>query len=315
MDTEKENIESAGIERPFHVSIAKDYLSSLPTVPYDLTPTLVDTQEGVEAAVEVLRKADIIGFDTETKPNFRKGGLNKVALLQLHTRTQSFLFRLNKIGLPDAVKALLEDESKLKIGLSIHDDFHSLSKLKPLTPAGFIDLQPYVKQFKIADNSLARIYAIVFGKKISKSQQLSNWEATELTPAQMAYASLDALACIQIYEELNSGRFNPEASEFWCQVPPPPPPPPPPTPEEAEARRQARCKKRAERRKRVKARKRALKIAENLAAGLPPDAQVPAPSTAASKKRTAKRKERRKRQKAQKKAAAASSTPESASAE
>lgn len=302
MDTVTAIIEESGSERPYHVSIAKDHLASLPAVPYNLTPILIDSQEQVEAAVKILREADIIGFDTETKPNFRKGGLNKVALLQLHTRTQGFLFRLNEIGLPDAVKDLLEDPDKLKIGLSIHDDFHSLAKIRPISPAGFVDLQPYVKQYKITDNSLARIYAIIFGKRISKSQQLSNWEAPTLTPAQMAYAALDALACIQIYDEINSGRFVPEESQFWCQVPPPPPPPTPPTPEELEAKRKVIKRKRAEKRRRMKERKRVIRAAENIATGLPPDApRAQAPSTPASMKRTAKRKERRKRQKAQKK--------------
>lgn len=92
MDTVTAIIEESGSERPYHVSIAKDHLASLPAVPYNLTPILIDSQEQVEAAVKILREADIIGFDTETKPNFRKGGLNKVALLQLHTRTQGFLF-------------------------------------------------------------------------------------------------------------------------------------------------------------------------------------------------------------------------------
>jgi ribonuclease D len=109
---------------------------------------------------------------------------------------------------------LLEDEHLLKVGLSIKDDFMNLNKLKELHPEGFVDLQSYVKQFGIADNSLQRIYGILFGERISKGQRLTNWEAEQLSEAQMQYAALDALACIKIYDYLSAGNFNPNTSEY-----------------------------------------------------------------------------------------------------
>ncbi|MDE7413823.1 MAG: 3'-5' exonuclease domain-containing protein 2 [Muribaculaceae bacterium] len=179
---------------------------------------LVDSEADAETAVSILKTARVIGFDTETKPSFKRGQTNNVALLQLSTDNSCFLFRLNHIGLSDNVKALLEDESILKIGVSIHDDFHNLNKLYHLSPAGFIDLQHFVKDYGIADNSLAKIFAIIFGYRISKGQRLSNWEAEELTPHQQAYAALDAQACERIYHHLISGNFKAEQSQYFREI-------------------------------------------------------------------------------------------------
>lgn len=200
------------------VTISKADLALLTAETYQGSIEVIDTFEMVDHAVATLRDAEIIGFDTETRPSFKKGQSFHVALLQLSTHECCYLFRLNVIGMPDSLKALLEDDDKLKIGLSLHDDFHNLAKICQLKPAGFIDLQTYVKDFMIADNSLARIYAILFGKRISKGQRLTNWEAKHLTDAQQSYASLDALACIHIYEHLKGGNFDPWKSEYLQEV-------------------------------------------------------------------------------------------------
>jgi len=200
------------------VTITKQELSRLPMMNYRGEIVLVDSVQEADRAAEILKKENIIGFDTETKPSFKRGQTNKVALLQLSTRTTCFLFRINHIGLPKSIKNLLESESIKKIGVSIHDDFHSLHKLYEITPAGFIDLQSYVKDYKILDNSLSRIYGIIFNRRISKGQRLTNWEADELTGHQQTYAALDALACIDIYDHLSQGRFSPELSEYYREV-------------------------------------------------------------------------------------------------
>lgn len=197
------------------VSISKEQLALLPMASFPGTIEVIDRPELAAAAVESLRESDVIGFDTETRPSFRKGVVNKVALMQLSTRKCCYLFRLNKIGMPDNLKKLLENPDKLKVGLSIHDDFHNIRNLcGEFEPAGFIDLQPFVKKYSIADNSLARIYGILFGQRISKGQRLTNWEADELTLNQQNYAALDAIACIQIYDWVTQGRFIPELSPY-----------------------------------------------------------------------------------------------------
>ena len=209
METEKAALEEQGI-----VTISKDILGTLPAAEFKGDIQVVDTSEQVEEAINFLKKSPIIGFDTETRPSFKKGLQYKVSLIQLSTPDKCFLFRINNIGFPDALKEIIEDKSLLKIGLSIHDDFHNLSKITELFPRSFIDLQSFVKDYRIVDNSLSRIFAILFEQRISKGQRLTNWEAEELSDAQQAYAALDAFACIKIYTHLKAGLFNPLKSKY-----------------------------------------------------------------------------------------------------
>lgn len=165
-------------------------------------------------AVRYLSRQPLLGFDTETRPSFRKGHLNKVALLQISTLDECFLFRLNRIGFPKELIALFEDSKITKVGLSIKDDMHQLGTLADFKPENIIELQSFVKDYDIADNSLQKVYAIIFDKRMSKGQRLTNWEAENLTEAQQCYASLDAYACLQIYNRLFSGSFDPSASPY-----------------------------------------------------------------------------------------------------
>lgn len=196
------------------VTIDKETLAELPAAPFNGLIAVIDRKSQVADAIEFLKKSPIIGFDTETKPSFRRGENHNVALVQLATPTRTFLFRTNIIGLPSEIVELFQNPDILKIGLSIKDDFHCLSKFQEIHPKNFVELQDYVKEFKISDTSLSKIYAILFGQRISKAQRLTNWEAEDLTPAQRAYAALDAYACIQIYKHLKSGAFDPLKSEY-----------------------------------------------------------------------------------------------------
>lgn len=185
-------------------SITKEELSLLPQREFDGHPVTVINEEQAEIAVRQIREAQcVVGFDTETRPSFHKGETHKVALVQLSIDKVCFLFRLNKIGgIPSCLKMLLEDQEVIKIGLSTKDDFRNLNKWEELSPKGFVELQELVTKFGITDKSLAKIYAIIFEKRISKRQQLTNWEADQLSHQQQAYASLDAIACVEIYRKL-----------------------------------------------------------------------------------------------------------------
>lgn len=196
-------------------SITKAELAELPAESYHGHISVVDKPDQALGAIATLRAAGIIGFDTETRPSFRRGEHHTVSLLQLSTLSETFLFRLNHIGMPECVLNLLEDEKVVKIGVSIHDDFLNLRKKFALEPRGFIDLQSYVKEFNIADNSLSRIYGIIFDKRISKGQRLSNWEAPVLTPHQQEYAALDALACLNIFYHLRDKGFSYKESKYY----------------------------------------------------------------------------------------------------
>lgn len=205
-------------EEDYMLSISKQTLAKLPAAHYQGTISVIDKPEDIDGAVKELYAAPIIGFDTETRPSFKKGQSNTVSLIQLCTPEHCFLFRIGITGITQPLRTLLEDPAKIKVGLSLHDDFHNLAKISDLHPDGFIDLQQYVKAVRIADNSLSRIYAIIFGKRISKGQRLSNWEAAHLTEFQQSYAALDAKACIDIYEAISQNRFCYEDSEYKVSI-------------------------------------------------------------------------------------------------
>lgn len=184
-------------------TIDKDALAKLPIEVFGGNIIIVQKRSEVKAACEYLNKFDLLGFDSETRPSFKKGVTNKISLIQLSSEDTCVLFRLNKIGMPDCLTKILTNPEIRKIGLSVRDDFNAIRRRKSLIPANFLDLQVFVKQFGIDDSSLQRIYGILFGKKISKGQRLSNWDAENLSEAQKKYAALDAWACLRIYSKLN----------------------------------------------------------------------------------------------------------------
>ncbi|MDD4636556.1 MAG: 3'-5' exonuclease domain-containing protein 2 [Bacteroidales bacterium] len=201
------------IRTKYRKSISKEELNAFPVLALEKEIIIVDSPDAVPIAVNALQRCKVIGFDTETRPSFKKGVMYDVSLLQMASENIVYLFRLNRVGFHPALMDLLENPSIMKIGLSIKDDFHAINKCFEIAPASFVELQSYVKQFDIEDNSLQKIYAIVFGKKITKAQRLTNWEADELTDKQANYAALDAVACLELYLHLEKKRKQKEYYE------------------------------------------------------------------------------------------------------
>lgn len=187
----------------FKESITKEELTDLPLRWFDGEIVVVDSYDKLESAIKILSKAKIIGFDTETKPAFKKGVFNKVALLQLSIKDKAFLFRLNRIGLPKEVCKILANPKIIKTGVAINDDIKGLNKIQPFNAKGFVELQDNAKTLGITDFSLKKLAAITCGFRISKGQQLSNWEADELSEAQKIYAATDAWAALEIFENFS----------------------------------------------------------------------------------------------------------------
>ena len=181
-------------------TLTKAEIARMPKVQFEGRIFIVHTEADADRAVAYLRTQPVVGVDTETRPSFRRGMTHQVALLQIATADTCFLFRLNRIGMPESLQEFLMSDT-LKIGLSLKDDFMMLRRRKDVhTEEGnWIELQDYVGRFGIEDRSLQKIYANLFGQKISKSQRLSNWEAETLTEAQMKYAATDAWAGVEIY--------------------------------------------------------------------------------------------------------------------
>lgn len=183
-------------------TIDKEAVKELPKTLFPGEIHVVQTPWEAEKAVAYLKTCPLLGIDSETRPSFTKGRTHKVALLQVSSEERCFLFRLNLTGLTLPVITLLESPHVTKVGLSLHDDFMMLHKRAPFEQRACVELQEFVRPFGIQEKSLQKIYAILFGEKISKTQQLSNWEAETLTEPQKLYAATDAWACLNIYNKL-----------------------------------------------------------------------------------------------------------------
>ena len=165
-------------------------------------------------AIVYLRSQKVIGFDTETRPCF---GPNQprygVSLLQLSGPEKAFLFRVKNMGRHRRLCNLLSDKRIVKVGAAIHDDIRGLQKLKEFTPGNFVDLQKIVWEYGIRDKSVKKMTAIILGFRISKTQQLSNWEAETLSESQCKYAATDAWVCREMYLKLMKSEKNPLVEE------------------------------------------------------------------------------------------------------
>lgn len=188
----------------FRSEIDKEEINKLEVRQFEGEVRIIGDRAAFSDAIQEISKYDILGFDTETKPAYKKGVHNRVALIQVASTDVAWLFRINKIGIPDMLRSFLEDESLLKIGAGLADDMQRLRQLAQFTPGGFIDLQKYVEAFNIESKSLKKMVAIILGYKISKSQQLSNWELDSLTDQQLRYAATDAWVCLEIYHSLRN---------------------------------------------------------------------------------------------------------------
>lgn len=185
--------------------LSKEELEQLPIVEFTGNVIVInDFEEAARAVAEIRSANTLIGFDTETRPSFQKGVSHKVALVQLSVENTAYLFRLKKMGgMGPDLTSLLSDPNCIKVGLATNDDFNNLKKWDAnIMPKGMIEIQGLVKKYGIEEMSLAKIYGLLFGLKISKRQRLTNWEADTLTEKQMSYAALDAVACVEIYNEL-----------------------------------------------------------------------------------------------------------------
>ncbi len=186
----------------FQSTITKEEIRLLPKKFFEGRVIVVDTFSAFKKFIPVLKEEKLWGFDTETRPAFKKGTFNKPALIQFANEAYAFLFRLNRIGLPKELSDIIGDPDILKIGVALHEDLKDLNIYRKIKPAGFTDLQKYGGQFGIESKGLEKLTAIVLGFRISKSQQVTDWERRVLSPSQITYAATDAWVCYRIYKEL-----------------------------------------------------------------------------------------------------------------
>ena len=190
------------MENQYIHRISKDLLQFMPIAAFEGEVVVVDQPKMVADAISYLRTQPVIGVDTESRPSFKRDIHYPTALVQIASHERCYLFRLTHIGMPQELADLLADPNICKVGLAFKDDINGLRRRRDFVPANCVDLQKIVPQYGILDLGLQKIFAICFGKKISKAQQLTNWENSYLTPEQARYASTDAWATLLIYDDL-----------------------------------------------------------------------------------------------------------------
>ncbi len=185
--------------------ITKEEINELPLGQFDGEIFLIDNVDDLEEVVAFLETQPLLGFDTETKPAFRKGVVNQVSLLQLATSKQAFLFRLKATGFPESLRNLMEKEHIIKVGAAVHDDIKGLAKLTDsFYPNAFFDLNDELKKIGFHNVGVRNLCGMVLGMRISKAEQVSNWEAEKLTEKQQRYAATDAWACLEVFKLLKA---------------------------------------------------------------------------------------------------------------
>ena len=199
----------------FKISVSPEEIGALELASFPGEIVVVDTEgDAYHRALRYLKRQRVLGFDTETRPTFtpdqRSSG---TALLQLSGGGKAFLFRLKTLGLPRPLASILANPSITKVGAATLDDVRGLQKLCKFVPKGFVDLQNIVWEYGIRDKSVKKMTAIILGVKISKAQQLSNWEAEKLSDSQQRYAATDAWVCREMYQKLLHSQKHPLTPE------------------------------------------------------------------------------------------------------
>ncbi len=182
--------------------ITKEEISELEIGKFDGHIHIVDTPSDLERACDYLSKCTVIGIDTETKPTFKKGVINRVALLQMSSDDQAFIIRLKKVPISDQLLKIFKSQDIIKVGIAIKDDLKDLKKLRPFEEKNVVDLNLMAPNLGFESIGAKKLTALVLGFRISKRQQVSNWELEELSQSQLDYAATDAWICREIYLKL-----------------------------------------------------------------------------------------------------------------
>lgn len=180
-------------------TITREEINALPLMKFDGPIHVVDQKDQVKPAVERLLQEDVLGFDTETKPSFKKGVSYLPALIQFANDEEAWLFRINGNGMHKAILEVLQSEKTKKVGVALHDDIKHLQKVRKFKPSGFVDVASVANDAGILKRGLRNMTGILLGGRLSKSAQLTNWAQGTLTKNQLVYAATDAWVSLKLY--------------------------------------------------------------------------------------------------------------------
>jgi ribonuclease D len=191
--------------KPFSkTTITNEEINALPLGAFQGKVFLIDQAEDVGKVFSEINTQRVVGFDTETKPVFVRGHVNKVALMQIALPDKVFLIRINKTGIQPEITTFLESENVMKAGVALRDDIKALQRLKKFTPGGVIELADLAKKAGLMEEGVKKLTGLLLGFRVSKTAQTSNWEAPALNEKQISYAATDAWVCLEIFQKLKS---------------------------------------------------------------------------------------------------------------
>lgn len=173
-----------------------------PRIHFPGTIHLITSDQELAAISPILKSAERLGFDTETRASFKVGEVYKVALLQLATETDAFLIRLHGIKQFEPITGIFENPKTVKVGVAIRDDLKQLQKLFKFTPENFIELQTVAKEKGVINMGLRGMTEELLQANLSKKAKISNWEIKTLSPDQIMYAATDAWIGLKLYQKL-----------------------------------------------------------------------------------------------------------------
>lgn len=208
MNVSKDELQDTSRHSEPKVTITSEELNLLPLKAFKGKVSVITEAAKLQSIVREIEKHGVVGFDTETRPSFKRGQSYKVALLQLALPTKVFLIRIHQTGLPEEITSIFENTDIIKAGVAIHDDIKALQKINKFQPISFIELSAMAKASGLQVESVKKLAGLLLGFRISKSAQTSNWEAPVLTEKQIEYAATDAWVCLEIYEHLKKNYFH-----------------------------------------------------------------------------------------------------------
>ena len=186
------------------IKISPETINGLKPIEFTGDIVLVENEKSLKYAIERIKTASRIGFDTESRPSFKKGESFPVSIVQLSLQDEAFIIKLKRLGLRSEIKEILSDASVEKIGVGVHDDIMRLRELGFFKPNGFIDLADMARKKGIIQSGAKSLTARYLGRKLLKSAQKTNWARDGLTERQLRYAATDAWICLQIISPLLS---------------------------------------------------------------------------------------------------------------
>lgn len=192
----------------FPLAITKDEVMERPLMSFEGKIVIAADEKSIAEAVAEINEHEVVGFDTESKPTFKKGQQRNISLIQVAIPNKVFLLRTMKDGMTNPVHRLLENESILKVGIGLLDDYNLLNKMRRFTPTGFEDLNDTLEDLGAQNIGARNLAAMILNIRISKSAQTSNWESEVLSEKQLKYAATDAWICLEIYNKL----------EYWGYI-------------------------------------------------------------------------------------------------